>query len=344
MDCAEIQELLSEYIDGTLDAKAVQALEEHISACQYCKETLDSLSEVVEELNTLEPLKAPADFLEKIHQRMESRSYFSRLINAFFIPFKIKIPLQLAAAAFASIIVVMVLHLQKTEYQKMQPLKTSKSEWFAEKSKTDHLSTPEFNMKARPSAPVFEEAPGSPSGIQQDNLPQRSKVKISAQPSIQRKPEPSSPVLAKARSSSGKTHPIKLALVLKPVAFGGAYTPDTAMQTTHFAGRDKKTMEKEKSYKDFSGGKIGAGQKNRIDDLLLRMTHIIRSVKGNILAKEYHKQKDRLTSIHVQIPAKNYTSLCKELTRFAYFKTPPPALSDESLETVNLRINFSYPE
>ena len=115
-----------------------------------------------------------------------------------------------------------------------------------------------------------------------------------------------------------------------------------AMQTTPFPESDKKTIEKERTDKDSLEGKIEAGQKYQVDDLLLRMNHIIWPLKGKILTKEYHKQKDRLKSIHVQIPAKNYASFCRELTRLATFKAPPPALSDESLESVKLLINFTY--
>ena len=343
MDCAGIQELLSEYIDGTLDAKAVQVVEKHISVCQDCKETLASLSAMVEELNALEPVRAPADFLEKIHHRMEPRSDFSRLFRKLFVPFKIKIPLQLAAAATASILVVMVLSLQKSEYQKTQPLKTSKSEWFAEKSKADHL-TPEFKTKTKPPALVLEEAPGRLSDSEQGMPAQRSRVKTLVQPSIQRESEPSSPVLAKARPSVVKGQPIELALVFKPGVNGGAYAPDIVIQTTPLPESDKKTIEKERTDKDTFGRKFETKQKNQVDDLLLRINYIIWPLKGKILTKEYHKQKDRLKSIHVQIPAKNYASFCRELTRLAAFKTPPPALSDESLETVKLLINFTYPE
>ena len=154
MDCTGIQELLSEYIDGTLDANTTKTVEEHVSTCEDCKETFASLSAMVEELNALEPVESPADFLEKIHQRMEPRSDFSRIFRKLFVPFKIKIPLQLAAAATASIFVVMVLFHQKSEYQKIQPLKASKSERFAEKSKSDHLS-PKFDNKNKIVLPIF---------------------------------------------------------------------------------------------------------------------------------------------------------------------------------------------
>jgi hypothetical protein len=343
MDCAGIDELLSEYIDGTLDSKTVQMVEKHISVCVDCKETLASLRAMVEELNALEPMKAPADFLEKIHQRMEPRSDFSRLFKKLFVPFKIKIPLQLAAAATASILVVMVLNLQNSEYQKMQPLKASKSEWLAEKSKADHL-TPEFKTKTTPMAPVLEEVPGRLSDDERGMPSQRSRVRPLVQPSIQRKPEPSSSVLAKAGPSAAEGQPIALALLLKPVVIGGAHSPDIAAQAMPLPESDKKTVEKEGTDQDTFGRKFAYKRKSRIDDLLFSMNQIIRPLDGKISTREYQKQKDRLTSIHVQLPAKNYASFCRELNRLGAFKTPPPALSDESLETVKLLINFTYPE
>lgn len=173
---------------------------------------------------------------------------------------------------------------------------------------------------------------------------QRSRVKTFVQPSIQRESEPSSSVLAKAGLSPGKGQPIELALLLNPVVIGRGYAPDMAMQTMPLPEGDKKTIEKERTDKDAFGRKFEPKKKSQFDDLLLRMNHIIWPLKGKILTKEYHKQKDRLTSIHVQIPVKNYASFCRELTRLATFKTPPPALSDESLGTVKLLINFTYPE
>ena len=343
MDCTGIQELLSEYIDGILDAKAVKVVEKHISVCEDCRESLASLSAMVEELNSLEPVEPPADFLEKIHQRMEPRSDFSRIFRKLFVPFKIKIPLQLAAAATASIFVVMVLFHQKSEYQKIHPLKAPKSEQFAEKSKSDYIA-PEFETKTKSSAPVPEEAPERLSDSEQGMSAQKSRVKTSVHPSIQREVRPPSSVLAKASPSAGKSQPIALSMILKPVAIGNVYAPDIAMQTMPLSEGNKKTIEPDRTDKDTLGRKFETKQKNQIDDVLLRMNHIILSLKGKTLTKEYNKPEDRLKSIQVQIPAENYANFCRELTRLGTFKTPPPTLSDQSLETVKLLINFTYPE
>jgi hypothetical protein len=343
MDCAGIQELLSEYIDGTLDEKTVQMVEKHISFCEDCKETLASLSAIVEELNTLEQVKPPEDFLEKIHQRMETRFDFNQIIRKLFVPFKTKIPLQLAAVATASVLVVLVFNLQKSEYQKMHPLKTAKSEWFAEKQKPNHL-TPESKTKRKPSAPVLEETPERLSDSEQGTRAQRFKGKTGLEPYRQKGTKPHPSVLAKAGLSAQKDQPLKLALILNPLVIGHGYESDSAVQPKTEPEKNKKAIEKEMTDKNSLKREFMYNQRRRIDNLMITMNHIIQPLNGKILTQEYDKQKDRLTSIHVQMPTKNYPSFFKELSQLGTFKTPPPVLPSQRLETLDLLINFTYPE
>ncbi len=343
MDCAGIQELLSEYIDGTLDAKATAGVEKHISACKICKEELIAIRAMVEELGDLEPVKAPSDFLEKIHERMEPRSDFSRLVRKLFVPFRIKIPLQLAAAATAAILVVLVWNIQQPEIQTMQPSKAYKVEGFAETPKADHIK-PALKKEAKRLLSIAEEAPGRLSDSEHRMLARKSKDKTTVQPSIQVKPEPSSSFFSKARQSAGKGQPIELALVLKTGDIGRAYAPDIAMESAPLLESDDKTVENERADKHSFGRKIEAIQKDPVDDLLSTMKQIIRPLKGKILAVEYHKQEERIKSIHVQIPTKSYGSFCNELEKLATFKTPPPALIDTRLEAMEFLINFTYPK
>lgn len=125
MECARIKELLSEYIDGTLDTQAKATVEKHVLTCKGCKEELASLQALVEELGSLESTKAPADFLEKIHKRMESRFGFGKVLRKLFVPFHIKFPLELAAVATMAILVFSVLNIQQAEKQMAQIPKVS---------------------------------------------------------------------------------------------------------------------------------------------------------------------------------------------------------------------------
>lgn len=338
MECAAILELLSEYIDGTLDSKAKEAVEKHISTCENCKQELSSLSSVVKELGSLDQVKAPADFLEKIHERMELRFSIDRLIRKLFVPFHIKIPLELAAAATVAILVVLVLNIQQPEIQMMKIPTASKSQRLAEKPKEDRIK-PEFKKEAERPAPVLEEAPAKLSDSEHVMLARRSETKT-VKPSIQRESEPRSSVLAKAKQPAGKGHPIELALVLKTGIIGGFYEPDIAMQAVPLLESDESTAEKEKADIDSFGSKIEAGRKDRAADLLLRVKHIIDLVKGKVLTVEYGRQTEQLKSIYAKIPAKNYESFCRELTGLAAFQNPPPDLTDKNLETIQVHIKF----
>ena len=160
MNCAAILELLSEYIDGTLDEQTRTAVEKHIAACENCKQELASLRAVVQELGALDPVKPPEDFLEKIHERMEAPSGLNKIVRKLFVPFHIKIPLELAAAATLTILVVLVLNIQGPEFQTMKIPAPPTSQSMAKKPKENRIE-PALKKEAGRSTSVFEEAPAN---------------------------------------------------------------------------------------------------------------------------------------------------------------------------------------
>jgi hypothetical protein len=340
MHCAAIIELLSEYIDGTLDSKPKEAVEKHILTCKNCKQELSSLSAIAEELGSLDHIKPPADFLEKIHERMEPRFGFNKIVRKLFVPFRIKIPLELAAAATVAILVVLVLNIQQPEIQMMKIPTASKSQRLAEKPKEDRIKST-FKKENESPEPAFEEAPAKLSDSEHVMLALRSKSKA-VKPSIQRESEPFSSFMTKAESkqAAGKGQPIELALVLKTGVIGGAYKPGIAMQTAPLLESDESTAEKKRGDIDSFGRKIEARQKGQPANLLSRMKHIIDLAQGKVLTVKYDRQTEQLKSIYAKIPAKNYESFCRELARMATFQNPPPDLADKDLKTIQVHIRF----
>ncbi len=340
MDCAAILKRLSEYIDGTLDAQTRTVVEKHIAVCENCKQELASLRAVVEELGALDPVKPPADFLEKIHERMAPRSGFNKILRKLFVPFHIKIPLELAAAATVTILVVLVLNIQQPEIRMMKIPTASTSQRLAEKPKAD-LIKPAFKKEAERPAPVFEEAPATPADSEPVLLYQKSIGKTDRTP-IEKEFEASSSILAKGlvKQEVKKSEAIELALVLKTGVIGGAYKPGIAMKAVPLRENDSSTVEKKSVHTDFFEGKIGAGEKDRTADLLPRIEYIIDLVQGKVLTVEYDRHAEHLKSIFAEIPTKNYESFCRELTGLATFQSPPPSLSDKDLETIQVRIRF----
>ena len=133
MNCEEIKELLSEYVDGVLDAKTKALVDEHLSTCKGCKEELASLKALVNELGSLEPVAPPGDFLDQLHERMEQRSPFSRILRTLFVPMRLKIPLEFAGAAAMAILVFALFYIQQDHYKVTQAPVGLKEERAAQK-------------------------------------------------------------------------------------------------------------------------------------------------------------------------------------------------------------------
>lgn len=112
MECARIKDLLSEYIDGALDAHTQALIDEHLLTCPNCKKEVVSLKALVKELGSLESVKAPDDFLEKLHERMKPRITLKKIMLVLFIPWRIKIPLEFASAMAMAVLIFSIFYNQ----------------------------------------------------------------------------------------------------------------------------------------------------------------------------------------------------------------------------------------
>ena len=61
MNCREINEHLSAYLDGELEAKFVSQVEEHLASCETCRRELDALRDVVGMMHALPHERAPRE-------------------------------------------------------------------------------------------------------------------------------------------------------------------------------------------------------------------------------------------------------------------------------------------
>jgi hypothetical protein len=117
MNCEEMRVLLSDYVDGVLDPKTKVLVDEHLSACKACQAELASLKALVHELGSLESVAPPSDFLDQLHERMEQRSPFSKILRTLFVPMRLKVPLELAGAAAMAVLVLSLFSIQQDRFR-----------------------------------------------------------------------------------------------------------------------------------------------------------------------------------------------------------------------------------
>ena len=66
MNCKEVVQQLSEFLDGELETGLAQALEQHLTGCRDCRIIVDTTRKTIEILCNSEPLPLPAP----VHQRL----------------------------------------------------------------------------------------------------------------------------------------------------------------------------------------------------------------------------------------------------------------------------------
>ncbi|MBE9571865.1 MAG: zf-HC2 domain-containing protein, partial [Proteobacteria bacterium] len=154
MECAKIKDLLSEYIDGTLDAQTKALIDEHLLACPKCNEELASLKTLIRELGSVESFKAPDDFLEKLHERLEPRVSFRKIMRILFVPGRIKIPLEFATATVMAVLIFSILYIQQPEKMISDVSESSTHVKVTEKTSMDTVS-PSGKGAAFKSKPVL---------------------------------------------------------------------------------------------------------------------------------------------------------------------------------------------
>ncbi len=116
MKCYDVRKRLSHYIDGMLEDKMRDIIEEHLASCKDCSEELEGLRIAIEGLKGLHEVEVPEDFLERVRERIEQESAVKRFARKLFYPLERKIPLELAAAVSMVVIVIFL-------FQVMLPLK-----------------------------------------------------------------------------------------------------------------------------------------------------------------------------------------------------------------------------
>ncbi len=339
MECARIRELLSEYIDGRLSAQTKALLEEHLAACKDCREEHAALESLVTELQSLEPMEAPKDFLETVHERLEPGFSFGKIIRALFVPPRIKIPLELATVMAMAVLVFSLLHIQKpTEQVAMAP----------------EPASPGKVAKQR-ALDALQSAPG------QEAYQQKFAFKEAASPPPKRKREI-----------------IELALLLKSEAPGRAYAPAAPVeaakapesrtgatgQESAYPSKTRISRQADVELHEMKRAEPGEekqpmalpkkeklkveGERVRhslyAEEILSEVKNLIGHAEGKVISIEYDKQAELPYYLNAEIPAKQYSSLYEALKQLALIRASPAAMPENDRDVIEIRIRFIFQE
>lgn len=104
MNCQDVRELSSDYLDRRLAPHELSALEEHLGVCPDCRREIEALRTTISLLGSLDPVETSADFLSRVHRKLEKESRLSRIRGWLWEPIKIKVPLEITALVLLGIL------------------------------------------------------------------------------------------------------------------------------------------------------------------------------------------------------------------------------------------------
>jgi len=303
MECSRSKELLSDYIDGIIDARTKALLEEHLMVCKGCREDLASLKALVQEMGSLKSLEAPRDFLEKVHERIEQRSKFGQIMRKLFFPVRIKVPLELATVTAMAILILAVLNIQQPRKQEIAHVPVDSDRLMsARKAKVDG----------------GEKATAEPSGTEREIIELALLVKTEA---FSRAYAPSkakglAPTHGK-RAGTIDEERIDVSSYAK-TRIGGQAVPTAETKTRELM------------------------QEKRGDETLSKVKNLVERVNGKVISIEYEEQTEQPQSIHLEIPTKDYNSFCDGLRDIALLQTTPPTISEKDQKVIQIRIRLIH--
>lgn len=77
--CRSLLSLLSDYVDGNLEALLCAQIEEHMAECENCRVVVDTLRKTVMLYQmTNEPADVPADVRERLYHCLDLDAYLNK--------------------------------------------------------------------------------------------------------------------------------------------------------------------------------------------------------------------------------------------------------------------------
>lgn len=105
MDCKEVRNLLSEYLENE-DFAQREFVREHLATCKNCASEFEALKATISTLTGIEKFEAPKDLLEGVRRKLRPKPQINEFWGRLFYPLHIKLPLEAAAVAVTVFLVL----------------------------------------------------------------------------------------------------------------------------------------------------------------------------------------------------------------------------------------------
>lgn len=372
MNCSRIKELFSEYMDGQLDKEQEALVKDHLLLCGDCRDEFESMNAIVREMGSLDTIKAPDDFLESLHVRIKSDSWFQKIKNFLFIPDRFRIPVELATLATTVVLAFFIFHIVQLMPSK-SPVDLKDKEAELEIRSSDKapvsgsgIKTPEqvvvTDKIMPPPQKKHEHYDREPLSSQPSVLPATQALKAAEAEHIPM------PVKAERFSVPAEINePLQMVLLLKPVFKKEPVSEERKdIKGLYQEKPEEKEADKAASVRfkkqvmpsmvgSMSRAETPAGEKLKksLDEekkafsyqegLLFNIIEHITSAGGSILKTDINNETGQPEYLLIEISGQDYQKLVEKLGESGKIQTQPAGDVSQFKEPIHVRIQIILP-
>ena len=188
MNCSEIEDKLSAYLDGLLHDDERNNVEKHCAECIRCRHSLEELERTKNILEELDEVEPPSWLTERVMSRIREKEEARGWLKRLFLPLRVKVPIEALAMVFVAVLSVYIYRSTVTDIDRFDrppegPL-ASATRSVPEKTQAARVGKEDIEKgrepgqkekkigapAAKPQGPALKEIPGPPSQVaQQDN-------------------------------------------------------------------------------------------------------------------------------------------------------------------------------
>lgn len=114
MNCKEIEQLLSAYIDGELENQEKSIVSSHLKECPKCLKTKEQLERTVALVKSLKHVEAPSNILVNVREELEKKTIWIKIKEFLLLPLTTRQGIQSLVGIAAVLFLVIYINSQKS--------------------------------------------------------------------------------------------------------------------------------------------------------------------------------------------------------------------------------------
>lgn len=205
MNCSEVQERLSGYLEQSIDEGTAASVESHLSSCAGCRAEARHLADSIQLVSALPSVEPPGNFAQSVMARIRKAEARPNWWEWFFFPLTIKVPVHATALVLVAVLAAYLYRSERpAEPEPPAAQRTLNLDDKKQESATyerESLTSPDPQRKGRPDHETTPQGTPPPPAESREAAPESFALRAPAAGSAMEESSPSYELVIRLRVS-----------------------------------------------------------------------------------------------------------------------------------------------